>query len=165
MERGRVKRLPVDMAELAALFDEARRGPVRAFFDRATGVVESLPRDAEVEGVFDDILAAPDRWVEIQPVPGGERLDLRRRFVDEGVSDPYLRLRLFEALDPEQPATGPPPRKPPRDFARFDALLRDHPPLLDRWLAFRAGRLELLARTWLAALHIEPAQPRGPTSA
>jgi hypothetical protein len=51
-----------------------------------------------VEGVFDDILAAPDRWVEIQPLPAAERRELRTRFVDQEIGDPHLRLRLFETL-------------------------------------------------------------------
>jgi hypothetical protein len=137
-----VKSLPVDLSELAALFDQARRGPVRAFFDRDTGAFESMPRDAEAEGLFDDIAAAPQRWVEVQPVPEAERRQLRWSFVDQEIVDAHLRLRLFEALDGQHP------------FVRFEALLRDRPPLLDRWFAFRDASLYPLARTWLSALNI-----------
>jgi hypothetical protein len=137
-----VKRLPVDLSELAALLDQARRGPVRAFFDRDTGAFESMPRDAEAEGLFDDIAAAPERWIEVQPVPEAERRQLRRNFVDQEIADTHLRLRLFEALDGDRP------------FVRFEALLRDRPPLLDRWFAFRNASLYSLARTWLSALNI-----------
>jgi hypothetical protein len=137
----------VDLAELAALFDQPRLGPVRSFFDRTSGEIEPMPRDAEVEGVFDDILAAPERWIEIQPMPRGERRVLRQRFVDERVDDPHLRLRLGEALAGERP------------FARFAAVLRDAPGMLDRWLDFRADALALVARTWLSALEVEPMPP------
>ena len=141
-----LKRLPIDLGELAAFFDEPRRAPVRGFFDRLSGALESMPRQAEVEGVFDDIVTAPERWVEIQPLPAADRLELRRRFVDEEMNDPVLRLRLFEALDQRE-----------RPFSRFDALLREHgDAVVDRWLAFRSARLAVLARTWLAALGIEP---------
>jgi hypothetical protein len=146
-----VKRLPVDLAELANLFDQPRRGPVRAFFDRATGELESMPRDAEVEGVFDDILADPGRWVEILPLAAVQRLELRRQFVEREVSDPHLRLRLAEALQRDRP------------FTRFEAVLRDGPPLLERWLDFRAEALASLLRAWLSALAVEPGSPPRPT--
>jgi hypothetical protein len=133
------------VAELAAVFDQPRNGPVRTFFDRTTVELESMPRDAEVEGVFDDIVNNPGRWVEVSPLPLAERLQLRGRFVDERVSDPHLRLRLTEALAADRP------------FARFDAVLRDQPGLLDEWLAFRAEGVRPLVRAWLAALGIEGA--------
>jgi hypothetical protein len=141
-----VIRLPVDLAELAALFDQSRGGPVRAFFDRATGALESMPRDAEVEGVFDDIFAAPARWVEIQPLPLSERRALRRRFVEEQMNDPHVRLRMFEALDG------------PRPLARFETILREQRERMDQWLAFRALTLAPLVHAWLSALGIEPLQ-------
>ncbi len=144
-----LKRIPVDVGALAALFDEAVSGPVRAFFDRASGQLESMPRDAEVEGVFDDILAQPARWVEIQPLPTRERRQLRRRFVEEQMNDPQLRLRLFEALEG------------PRPFTRFEALLREHHDL-DRWLTFRTDALTPLARAWLSALGIDPVEGASP---
>ena len=102
-----------------------------------------MPRDGEAEGLFDDIAAAPDRWVEVQPLPVQERLQLRWRFVDQEITDAHLRLRLFESLDDDRP------------FVRFEALLRHRPPLLDRWFAFRGTSLYPLARTWLSALNIE----------
>jgi hypothetical protein len=141
-----VKRILVDVPELAARFDDALAGPVRTFFDRVTGQLESMPRDAEVEGVFDDILAQPARWVEIQPLPARERRQLRRRFVEEQMNDPQLRLRLFEALDG------------PRPIARFEAVLREQRDELDRWLSYRAGALAPLARAWLSALGIDPGE-------
>jgi hypothetical protein len=144
-----VKRLPVDLDELAALFDQSRAGPVRAFFDRASGALESMPRDAEVEGVFDDIVAEPARWVEIQPLPLPERRALRRRFVDEQMTDPHVRLRMFEALEGQ------------RNFARFDAILREERERMDRWLRFRALTLLPLAHAWLSALGIEPIEANG----
>jgi hypothetical protein len=136
-----MKRLSVNLPELAAVFDEPRGGPVRTFFDRSSGALEPMPRLVEVEGVFDDILTAPDRWVEIQPLPRAARHELRRRFVEE-VTDPQLRLRLSEVLGGGRP------------LARFDALLREAPALLDRWLAYRADSLAPLARAWLSALGI-----------
>jgi hypothetical protein len=142
--------MPVDLPELAARFDDAMGGPVRTFFDRVTGQLESMPRDAEVEGVFDDILAQPARWVEIQPLPARERRQLRRRFVEEEMNDPQLRLRLFEALDG------------PRPLSRFEAVLREQRPALDRWLSYRAEALAPLARAWLSALGIDPADGHAP---
>lgn len=142
-----LKRLPIDLPELAGLFDQPRGGPVRAFFDRHTGELESMPRDAEVEGVFDDIVNTPARWIEITPLPLAERLALRRRFVDDEVTDAHLRLRLCEVLAAERPLT------------RFEALLRERTTLHDRWFAWRAAALATLALAWLAALGIEPARP------
>jgi hypothetical protein len=138
----RVNRLPVDLAEFASFLDQPRRGPVRAFFDRSTGEIEPMPRDAEVEGVFDDIVTAPQRWLEIQPLPVATRGELRRRFL-EGVGDVFVRLRLAESLTAKNP------------FSRFDAVLRDVPGLLDRWVAFRAGALAEVAQVWLSALGVE----------
>jgi hypothetical protein len=146
-----VKRLPVDLAELASFLDQPRNGPVRAFFDRDTGDLEPMPRDAEVEGVFDDILAAPERWVEVQPLPASERRELRRRFLDE-FGDPQVRLRLGEALAGKQPCT------------RFDAVVRAVPGLVDRWLAFRAEALATLGRVWLSAIDVEAGATPGKPS-
>jgi hypothetical protein len=156
----RVRRLPVDLPALAALFDEPRNGPVRSFFDRSTGELESMPRDAEVEGVYDDIVNAPDRWVEVVPLPAPERRELRRRFAEEQLHDlhVHLRLRLFEALElAEDPPASPAAIR--RSLLRFEAVLRESSdlPLIDRWLAFRAATLLPLARAWLSALGVEPA--------
>lgn len=140
-----LKRLPIDLLELVASLDSPRGGPVRTFFDRTTGVIEPMPRDAEVEGVFDDILASPLRWIEVQPLPLGERLSLRRRFVEEIVTEPVERLRLFDAL------------AAPRPLAAFESLLRGAPALLDGWQAFRAERLAASATLWLSALGVAPA--------
>jgi hypothetical protein len=144
-------RLPVDVAELSAQFDQSRSGPVRAFFDRLSGELEAMPRDAEVEGVFDDILAAPARWVEIVPLPFDERRALRRRFVDDQVNDPHLRLRLFESLEGK------------RNFARFEAILRGRSDLLTGWEEHRARALAPLTHAWLSALGIEPLESSGGT--
>lgn len=137
-------RLPVDLAELAQLFDQPRGGPVRAFFDRQSGELESMPRAATVEGVYDDIVGDRARWVEITALPAPQRRALRHRFVETDVVDPHLRLRLSESL------AGAPP------FTRFEALLREHPALLDRWLARRTEELTPLLLAWLSALGIEP---------
>jgi hypothetical protein len=145
-----VIRLPVDLAELAALFDQPAAGPVRAFFDRASGELESMPRDAEAEGLFDDIVADPARWVEIQPLPRRERRQLRQHYVDREIDDAHLRLRLFEALDG------------PHAFTRFEAVLRERTELLDRWFLFRADALAPLARAWLSALGVIPGGAAGP---
>jgi hypothetical protein len=99
-----------------------------------------------VEGVFDDILAAPDRWVEIQPLPAAERRALRQRFVDD-VLDPHAKLRLAEALAGV------------RSLSRFEAALRLVPGELDRWLAFRAQALDVVVRAWLSAVGVLPAAP------
>src|SRR5438105_1306029 len=143
-----VVRLPVDLSELTAALDEPRGGPVRAFFDCQTGAIEHMPRDFEVEGVYDDILAAPARWIEILPISARERRELRRRFLEE-VGDPPLRLRLRDAVDDARP------------LAAFAAVLRATPAELDRWLAFRAQALAPLARTWLSAIHVLPVEPAG----
>jgi hypothetical protein len=83
--------------------------------------------------------------VEIQPLPVRERRQLRQRFVEDQMNDPQLRLRLFEALEG------------PRPFTRFEAVLREQRDL-DRWLSFRAEALTPLARAWLSALGIDPAE-------
>jgi hypothetical protein len=141
-----LKRLPVDLAELAAALDQPRNGPVRAFFDRQSGDVEHVPRAATVEGVYDDIFAAPDRWVEIFPLPRPVRDGLRRRFATD-VDDAQIRLRLADALNAER--SGP----------AFSALLREVPRLQDAWLAFRARELDSLVRAWLSAIQVEPLEP------
>jgi hypothetical protein len=137
-----VIRVSVDLDELVSSLDQPRRGPVRAFFDRTTGQMEPMPRDAEVEGVFDDILTAPDRWIEIHPVPLSHRLEVRRRFLDE-VSDLLARAQLVESLDQS------------RSFARFDRVLRSHSGLLDQWLQFRTRALAPVAHAWLSAIGVE----------
>ena len=138
-----MRRLPVDTAELAAALDQPRRGPVRTFLDRTSGALEPMPRDVDPDGEFRDVLTAPARWVEIQPLTVAERQQLRRRFLEE-VGDPYLRLRLSEALAGHRP------------FTRFDQILREGPPWLDAWLDFRVAALRTVARAWLSALGIEP---------
>jgi hypothetical protein len=139
-----VRRLSVDLDEFAVILDQPQGGSVRAFFDRVSGSIESMPRAAEVEGVFDDILASPQRWVEIQSLPKAERRELRWRFVDETVTDPYARVRLFETLEGDGA------------FVRFEAILRSHGSLIDQWLQYRAATLRPTVRTWLSALGIVP---------
>jgi hypothetical protein len=140
-----VRSLPVKMPELTEALDQPRGGPVRTFVDRQTGDIEHVPRDAEVEGVFDDIFASPQRWVEVQPVPHQVRQQLRARFVDE-VTDGQLRLRLVDALAAERP------------LAQFGKALREVPGAIDAWLAFRDRELAVLARTWLSAIGVAPAR-------
>jgi hypothetical protein len=141
------KRLPIDLAELAAALDEPRAGPVRAFFDRHSGEIEHVPRDVEVPGVFDDLFADPGRWVEISPVGDGARRALRARFLDEVVRDAQLRLKVADALLEARP------------FGAFARVVRETPGLLDVWERWRAGALEPVARAFLAALAVEPARP------
>src|SRR3954463_2646711 len=43
----RVNRVPVDLDEFVSFLDQPRGGPVRAYFDRTTGRLEPMPRDAE----------------------------------------------------------------------------------------------------------------------
>jgi uncharacterized protein UPF0158 len=137
-----VNRVPIDLDELVSFLDQPRRGPVRAFLDRTTGQLEPMPRDAEVEGVFDDVLAAPHRWIEVHPLPLAHRVELRRRFLEE-VNDPLARAHLSESL------------AQPRSFARFDAVLRIHAGLLDQWLGFRTRALAAVAHAWLSAIGVE----------
>jgi hypothetical protein len=138
------KSLPVRLPELAEAFDQPRGGPVRTFVDRQTGEIEHVPRDAEVEGVFDDIYASPDRWVEVVPLAPALRQRLRARFVDEE-TDGHLRLRLGDALAGERP------------LVRFAAVLRDVPGALDAWLRFRDQELDGVVRAWLSAIGVAPA--------
>jgi hypothetical protein len=131
------------MPELTEALDQPLGGPVRTFVDRESGELEHVPRDAEVEGVFDDIFASPQRWVEVQPIPRDLRQRLRSRFVDEQ-TDGQLRLRLADALSSDRP------------LARFAKVLREVPTALDAWLAFRDRELETPARTWLSAIGVAP---------
>ncbi len=148
-----MKSLPVDLPELIEALDQPRRAPVRTFVDRQTGAIEHVPLAVEVEGVFDDIFAAPERWVEVQPLTPPARDRLRRRFL-EVVTDPQVRLRLADALAlPPPAANGGPPVPRPRDFA---SVLRELPGLLDAWLRFRERELETTARAWLSAIGILP---------
>jgi hypothetical protein len=135
----------VDLAELTQAFDEPRGGPVRTFVDRQSGEIEHVPRELEVEGVYDDVFASPERWLEVQPLSHGIRAGLRRRFAEQ-VEDPQFRIKLASALAGDMP------------FSRFAAVLREVPGLLDRWLTFRNADLDSLAGAWLAAIGIE-AQP------
>jgi hypothetical protein len=141
-----LRSVPVKMPELTEALDQARGGPVRTFVDRQTGELEHVPRDAEVEGVFDDIFASPQRWVEVQPVPRQVRQQLRARFADEE-TDGQLRLRLVDALAAERP------------LAEFGKVLREVPGALDAWLAFRDRELEVVARAWLSAIGLGPRRP------
>ncbi len=139
-----MKRLPVALDELAAALDEPRGGPVRVFFHRDSGALEHVPRDLEVEGVYDDLFATPTRWVELEPLPERKRLELRAHFVEE-VADLPTRQKLREALGGAHPLA---------DFAR---LLRRDPPLAGAWEAYRTEALDLVVRLWLATLGVEPA--------
>jgi hypothetical protein len=138
-----LRSLPVKMLELTEALDQPRGGPVRTFVDRQTGEVEHVPRDAEVEGVFDDIFASPQRWIEVQPVPRQLRQELRARFVDQE-TDGQLRLRLLDALATDRP------------LARFAQVVREVPGALDGWLAYRDRELVVLAGAWLSALGVAP---------
>jgi hypothetical protein len=137
-----LRRLRVNVPELTEAFDEPRGGSVRTFVDRETGQIEHVPREVEVQGVFDDIFASPHRWAEIQPLANEIRSGLRRRFAEQ-VEDPQFRFKLANALAAKLP------------FIRFASVLRDGPGLLDRWLAFRNRELDSLAVAWLAAIGIE----------
>jgi hypothetical protein len=141
-----LRTVPVRLPEVGEALDRERGGGVRTFVDRETGEIEHVPLAVEVEGVFDDIFASPERWVEVSPLPDQVRVQVRRRFADE-VNDPQVRLKLADALGAERP------------FQRFAAVLREVPGLLDGWLGFRDRELDGLARAWLAAIGLAPGAP------
>jgi hypothetical protein len=142
------KRLPIDLPELAAILDEPRAGPVRAFFDRESGEIEHVPRELDTPEIYEDLFAAPHRWVEITPIGEEARRALRAGFLDEVVVDPQLRLKVADALSEARP------------FGAFARVLRETPGLGEVWERWRAGALEPVARTFLAALGVEPAPAR-----
>lgn len=136
-----MKRLPVDMSELCTAMDAPEKGPTRAFFDVQTGEIEYVPRKYSVEGVFEDIFAAPERWREIPPLTTAERVRLRGQFVDK-VGDPYWRSRLNDALDGADP------------LGAFATVTRQQATLGDQWLQHRDAALITRAHAWLAQLKI-----------
>jgi hypothetical protein len=140
------RRLLVDMTELATALDEPEAGPTRAFLDLESGEIEYIPRELEVEGVYDDIFAAPERWIEIRPAPSWERHRVRSRFADQ-VADPHVRLLLIEALEGRAA------------FARFAQVLRRWPDIREQWFRFRDGALAALGKQYLEEIGVDPVAP------
>ena len=132
-----------------------------------------MPRDAEVEGVYDDIVNAPDRWVEVAAAAAvrapGAAPALRRRAAARRPRPPAPApvRRAGVGADPAGQSRRPSDgrwRGSRRCCARSGRRRWELP---DRQTCSTAGwrsgrrRWLPLARAWLSALGVEPARARG----
>lgn len=163
-----MKRIPIDLTELAALMSESF-DENRVFLDTDTGEIVLLPSelidpllDDEDDELNEDDL--PDWEVEMLPVARAVAADDAGRYVglpepDPGedaaimrsfaasLKDAALRERLLDAV------SGPHP------FRRFRQIIDTAPEQRDKYLEFKGEEYLRLAREWLNDLGIEPVEP------
>jgi hypothetical protein len=177
----------VDLADLVEAFDEGS-GEVSAYLDLESGAViritaeiqqelEAISADVPEESLEEEAYRAafaaalerrgPPAWMRellweadavdgglgtrFVPVPGA---DARAGYADmeafiETVAGPRLRERLWGAI------------RGRGAFRRFKDVLARHPAELERWFAFRDGRVRQRALAWLAEEGIEPVEELG----
>ncbi len=155
-----MKRLKVDIGEIAMIMEDQNRYDTQYYFDTETGEVVAIPEELmraidegeTCEGLPDwelDLLPQAkwiyqgnDRYVEIPTRPSHEGYNWMVEFA-EGVGDGKIRRELSIALDGKGA------------FKRFKNVLRDHPEVEKEWFKFKAEREEKEVKEWLESLGIE----------
>jgi hypothetical protein len=158
-----MKRLAVDIAEIAALAENAEQED-EYYLDAQTGQVVIRPAEftcrdlddaahvadlpeweRELLPVAREIAAGSERYVELPEYSSGEALDEMAAFV-QTVTDATLQQRLNAALRGSHP------------FRRFKDVLLQSPADEKRWFKFKEERREEFVRAWLREVGLEPVE-------
>jgi hypothetical protein len=159
-----MKKLKVDLDEIAMEIDRRDDFGSTILFDTETGQIVSIP-DELMRAVEEDDEEALEnlpewekdlietaksicsdeagRYEEIPKKPSYEAYDLMVEFA-ETVKDIHLKEKLNIALDGKGA------------FRRFKNVLSDYPEEQERWFAFKDERMRREVIDWLNSLDIEP---------
>ncbi|MCX5802449.1 MAG: UPF0158 family protein [Proteobacteria bacterium] len=159
-----MKKLKVDLDEIAMEIDRRDDFGSTILFDTETGQIVSIP-DELMRAVEEDDEEALEnlpewekdlietaksicsdeagRYEEIPKKPSYEAYDLMVEFA-ETVKDIHLKEKLNIALDGKGA------------FRRFKNVLSDYPEEQERWFAFKDERMRQEVIDWLNSLDIEP---------
>ena len=161
-----MKKLKVDINELAFTMEISDEFDNAIFFDTETGEVVSIPNElmSAVESDDDEALQdLPDwekdlieiaenivrdesgRYVDIPRKPSSEAYDLMVEFA-RSVTNSNLKEKLEIALDGKGA------------FRRFKNVISDYPDEEMRWFAFKDKRMHEEVIEWLNDLGIEPTE-------
>lgn len=157
------RKLEIELEELIAAMEDARREYSEYFLDRETGEVVVVPEELLRAAQYEDweerkqdlpewehplvkvvegiVLGEDPRWIHIPSVPTHEVYELMVEFA-ESVEDRHLGELLEVALDG------------PGAFRRFKDVLARYPSQLDRWHTFKRSYFEREIAEWLEGLGI-----------
>ena len=159
-----MKKLKVDLDEIAMEIDRQDDFGSTILFDTETGNIVSIPDELMRAVEEDDEKALENlpewekelietarsvcsdesgRYEEIPKKPSYEAYDLMVEFA-ETVKDIHLKEKLNIALDGKGA------------FRRFKNVLSDYPEEQERWFAFKDERMRQEVIDWLNSLDIEP---------
>ncbi|MBC7098117.1 hypothetical protein H5T52_03225 [Candidatus Bipolaricaulota bacterium] len=156
-------KIKIDLEQLIAAMEDARRDYNEYFLDRKTGEVEAIPEELLRAAGYEDweetkkglpgwekplaglveaiVLEEDPRWINVPFVPTHEVYELMANFA-KSLEDEHLGELLDVALDG------------PGAFRRFKDVLARYPEQLERWYAFKSSYFERKARDWLEGLGI-----------
>jgi yecA family protein len=141
-----MKRLPVDMGQLAAALEDHSRTLATYYFDSNSGEVVSLSEDLRGEDKRWNIISnSVDRFIFIEPMASREGYAIMQKFVATLPSTP-IQEKLNWSLEGAKP------------FRRFRDTLSEDPPTLERWLEFHKEAIRNIALKWLADHEIDPVE-------
>ena len=163
-----MKRLPVDVEEIAAMMDRDGGMGIQGYYlDTETGDIVVIPEELLREEVLEDAYAGGlpawerdlvpaardiyqdgDRYVAIPAISSGEIYDLMVEFA-ESVRNQALGEKLSIALDGRGA------------FGRFKRVLAGYPAERERWYKMKDAFLAEQVREWLADWDVE-ASPKEP---
>jgi hypothetical protein len=161
-----MKKLEVDINELAFTMEISDEFDNAIFFDTETGEIVSIPNELMSAVESDDEEALQDlpdwgkdlietaenivrdesgRYVDIPRKTSSEAYDLMVEFA-RSVTNSNLKEKLEIALDGKG------------TFRRFKNVISDYPDEEKRWFAFKDKRMREEVIEWLNALGIEPTE-------
>jgi hypothetical protein len=161
-----MKKLKVDIGELASTMEIYDEFDSATFFDTETGEIVSIPNELmtavesgdekaleELPDWEKDVIETAEnivrdesgRYVDIPKKPSYEAYDLMVEFA-RSVTNRHLREKFEIALDGKGA------------FSRFKKVISDYPEEEKRWFAFKDKRMRHEVIEWLNDLGIEPTE-------
>ena len=155
-----MKKLKVDVEEIAMIMDNQDRFGNQYYLDTETGetvvipdeLMSALQEGESCEGLPDwelqllpqarEIFEGSDRYEEIPTRPSYEGYNLTVEFT-EGVWDKKIQRKLSIALDGKGA------------FRKFKNVLRDYPEVEKEWFQFKSKRDKEEVKDWLESIGIE----------
>jgi hypothetical protein len=155
-----MKKLKVDVEDIAMIMENQDRFDTQYYLDTETGEVLAIPEElmsAIDEGESDedlpdwelellpkakDIFEGSERYEEIPIRPSHEGYDLMVQFTEE-MKNQKIQRELYIALDGKGA------------FRRFKNVLRDYPEVEKHWFKFKAERDKEEVKDWLGSIGIE----------
>jgi uncharacterized protein UPF0158 len=147
-----IKRLPIDLEDLALALEGWPSAEVDYFLDLETGDVVFLSPDLtdELEEIATLVEAEPERFEGVPTMETHEAYRDMEAFI-ETITDRRLAARLEDAIEGRGA------------FGRFKDTVARYPAEQKRWYGFKDARMRERALDWLEEIGVEPL-PRPPTA-